>query len=85
MRRGEMPVLFICTGKPSSADVASIVYARQLHSRTARFQLNVVTAAHPPRIDQHRKTSSTGVSRGRWVRFPAITSLPSRSIETAGM
>ena len=38
-----MPVLFFRTGRPSSADVPSIVYARQRHSRTARFQSNVVT------------------------------------------
>jgi hypothetical protein len=38
-----MPVLFLCTGKPSSADVPSIVYARQRHPRAARFQLDVVT------------------------------------------
>jgi hypothetical protein len=35
-----MPVFFLYTGKPSSADVASVVYTRQRHPRTARFQLN---------------------------------------------
>ena len=43
-----MPVLFFCTGKPGSADVASIVYARQRHSRTTRSQLNLV--AGPERL-----------------------------------
>ena len=36
----KMPMLLGCTGKPSSADVASVVYAGQRHPRTARFQPN---------------------------------------------
>ena len=39
----KIPVFFRCTGKPSSADVTSVVYARQRHPRTARLQLNDLT------------------------------------------
>src|SRR6266567_620834 len=39
----KIPAFFRCTGKPSSADVTSVVYARQRHPRTARLQLNDLT------------------------------------------
>src|ERR1700680_4560208 len=39
----KIPVFFRCTGKPSSADVTSVVYARQRHPRTARLQPNDLT------------------------------------------
>src|SRR5712691_4938097 len=39
----EISVFFLRTAKPSRADVTSVVYARQHHPRTARFQLNDIT------------------------------------------
>jgi len=39
----KMPMFLGCTGKPSSADVTSLVYVRQRHPRTARFQPNGIT------------------------------------------
>ncbi len=39
----KMPMFLGFTGKPSSADVTSVVYVRQPHPWTARFQPNGIT------------------------------------------
>src|SRR5438105_3045605 len=36
----KVPVFLRCTGKPSSANVTSVLYARQRDPRTARLQLD---------------------------------------------
>jgi hypothetical protein len=74
----ELPVFSHRPGKPSSADVASVVYARQCHPRTARFQLNNIAGferlCHSPNSNFYAPSlfhgSETGANRHKTCRWP---------------
>ena len=83
----KMPMFLGCTGKPSSADVTSVVYVRQRHPWTARFQPNGITDLEPlcHDLDPSKYHALALILRARNWRQEALSSPAAASCERTAL